>query len=425
MAIASKEILERTEAPTETQAPVEKLQIRNILCPVDFSDFSRRALRYAIGLSRHFGSRLFLQHTVQPSSYLLYEGPVVEHSAVQQNIASQLQRSREEIRRMLLSAGIDSSEVTVLLSDGEVTERILETISGEQIDLLVMGTHGHKGFSRLAVGSVTEGMIHRAVCPVLAVSRPLRDFVNPEDGERLRTILLATDFSAHSDRALAYALKWGWEWGARVVLFHAVQEVPSAMQGLADLFPEYNPAFEKQIAEAWDKIRHLIVKTQTGSVYNLNRDSMTWRRIAGRTGPSALETDAGKLLDWPKVQAGKPMKFQYSPLRGDGDLRTITTSPVIPETAGQGCEVVYEVRHGNPWEEILRVAEEKGADLIITGARGMERSAVPWGSVGSAIGENPHAADALHKSFHPWGSVSSAVVRDGRFPVLVVRELSA
>jgi nucleotide-binding universal stress UspA family protein len=188
MAIASKEILERTEAPTEAQAPVEKLQIRNILCPVDFriSPAARSVMRLACPGTL---ARACSFSTVQPSSYLLYEGPVVEHSAVQQNIASQLQRSREEIRRMLLSAGIDSSEVTVLLSDGEVTERILETISGEQIDLLVMGTHGHKGFSRLAAGSVTEGMIHRAVCPVLAVSRPQRDFVDPEDGERLRTIL--------------------------------------------------------------------------------------------------------------------------------------------------------------------------------------------------------------------------------------------
>jgi nucleotide-binding universal stress UspA family protein len=173
-------------------------------------------------------------------------------------------------------------------------------------------------------------MIHQADCPVLVVSRPQNDFADPDQGERLRTILLATDFSTHSDRALAYALKWGCEWGARVILFHGVQETAPAMKGMVDLFPESNPCFERQLARAWETIRHL-----------------------------------------------------------------------VPATARQRCDVLYEVRHGNPKDEILRVAEEKSADLIITGARGT-------GSSGA-----------------PWGSVSSAVVRDGRFPVLVVRELAA
>jgi nucleotide-binding universal stress UspA family protein len=173
-------------------------------------------------------------------------------------------------------------------------------------------------------------MIHQAVCPVLVVSRPQKDFADPDQGERLRTILLATDFSTPSDGALAYALKWGCEWGARVVLFHGVQEAAPVMKGPVDLFPEYNPCFERQLASAWETLRHL-----------------------------------------------------------------------VPETARQRCDLVYEVRQGHPRDEILRVAEEEGADLIITGARGTGRSGAPW------------------------GSVSSAVVRDGRFPVLVVRELSA
>jgi nucleotide-binding universal stress UspA family protein len=253
----------------------------------------------------------------------------MEANAGMVDVETQIQAAREEVRRMLISAGVDTSEVTVLLNEGFVPQRILETISKEAIDLLVMGTHAHRGFNRLMLGSFAEDIIHQAVCPVLVVNRPTKDFVDPDQGERLRTILLATDFSRYSDRALAYALRWGCEWGSKVVLFHAVEEAAPAMKGLVDLFPEYNPYFEQQVAGAWEKIRDL-----------------------------------------------------------------------APEAARQGCEVVYEVRHGNPKEEILRVADEKGADLIITGARGTGRSGAPW------------------------GSVSSAVVRDGRFPVLVVRELA-
>jgi nucleotide-binding universal stress UspA family protein len=326
--MAARGILERTEALTEAEPSLQRLQIKNILCPVDFSDFSGRALRYAIGLARHFGSRLFVQHTAQPSTYLFLGG--MEANAGMVDIETQLQAAREEVRRMLISTGIDTSEATVLLNEGFVPPRILETISKERIDLLVMGTHGHRGFNRLVLGSVAENIIHQATCPVLVVNRPQKNFVDPDQGERLRTILLATDFSRHSDRALAYALKWGCEWGSKVVLLHAVEEAATDMRGMVDLFPEYNPYFERQVANAWEKIGHL-----------------------------------------------------------------------VPEAARQWCQVFYEVRQGNPKNEILRVAEEQGADLIITGARGTGRSGAPW------------------------GSVSSTVVRDGRFPALVVRGLPA
>ena len=326
---------------------MDKLHVERILCPVDFSDFSRRALAYAAGLTRHFGSHLFIQHVAQSPAHPYLER--VEPQAVRQEIQAQLQTAHEEIRKMQVLAGIDPSEVTVLLNEGDIPEWIRSAISKERIDLLVMGTHGHRGFRHLVLGSVAENVIHQALCPVLVVSHPVGDFT---EAGRINTILLATDFSTHSDRALAHALKWGYEWSSKVVLFHAVQEIPAAMQGLTDLFPEYNPYFERQVAAAWERIRHL-----------------------------------------------------------------------IPEAAQERFEIIFEVRQGNPTVEISRVAEEKGADLIIMGARGMERSAVPWGSVRATVAQNPQAAEALYKSYLPWGSVSSAVVRDGRFPVLVVREL--
>jgi nucleotide-binding universal stress UspA family protein len=301
-----------------TELSMEKLGIKRILCPMDFSEFSQRAFRYAVNLARHFGSRLLVQHTSQSAM------AIAEAAA-----HSQIQRSREDIRRLLISNGVDFADATILLNEGDPVERILDTIGRERIDLVVMGTHGLKGFSRLAVGSVTEQLIHLARCPVLVVSRPKKELGEDGFGTRIRTIVAATDFSAHSGRAIAYAMKWGEEWGSKVVLFHAVEKTPSATRGLTDLFPEYNPFFERQVADAWEK-----------------------------------------------------------------------ASGIVPEKFRSVCEVIYEIRHGNPREEILKVAAEKNADLIITGARGA-------GSSGA-----------------PWGSVSSAVVRDGRYPVLVIRDRS-
>jgi nucleotide-binding universal stress UspA family protein len=228
---------------------------------------------------------------------------------------------------MLISSGADSTRVTTLLNQGDVAVRILETAAKEPIDLVVMGTHGRKGFNRLFLGSVAEGVIHHAMCPVLAVSRPKNETAFSGTQPKLKTILLATDFSPHSDCAAAYAVKWACAWGARLIVVHAVHETASSMRGIVHLLPEYNPLFERQIAATWERI-------------------------------------------------GRMMLGQDVP----------------------NCTIVFDARHGDPKEEILRVADETSADLIVTGARGTSGSSAPW------------------------GSVSSAVVRDGRFPVLVVRE---
>ena len=305
----------------------QELHLQRILCPVDFSDFSQNALLYAHGLGQHFGARVFVQHTVQPGvAYLggLDPTPAVVDSEVQMRVA------RDEVRKMLSEADIDSAEVTVLLNSGDLASRILETESKERIDLLVMGSHGHHGFTRLIMGSNAENIIHASVCPVLVISKPTDGLYDKTIGRSFKSLLLATDFSAFSDRALVIALKWAHAFKARLTLFHCVEKVPDATKGITEIFPEYNPYFERQLARAWEQIEHL-----------------------------------------------------------------------VPEAERKDIQVVCEVRHGNPKEEVFRVAEEKNVDLIITGARGT-------GKLGT-----------------PWGSVSSAVVRNGNIPVLVVRALAS
>jgi nucleotide-binding universal stress UspA family protein len=245
----------------------------------------------------------------------MYPSPAFVEPEVQMRLA------RAEVRKLLDAANIDPSEITLLLNSGDLPARILETESKERIDLLVMGSHGHRGFTRLVIGSNGEGMIHASICPVLVVPRAA-----PELGKGFKSLLLATDFSPSSDRALAVALKWAHEFDASLTLLHCVEEIPEAMKGIIDIFPEYNPYFEKHLAHAWVQIEE-----------------------------------------------------------------------VVPAPERQKAKVVCEVRHGDPKKEILRMAGEKCVDLILTGARGTVKVAVPW------------------------GSVSSNVARNGSIPVLVVR----
>lgn len=176
-----------------------KLEIKNILCAVDFSEFSLRAFRYAVGIARHFRSRLMLQHTVHVSPALFLEG--TDMTVARDTIQAARHEAEKTLRRLVDQSGAEPSEVFLLVNEGDIRDRILETIAEQKIDLLVMGTHGHKGFNRLVLGSIAEHMVHEAICPVLVVSRPKTEFVTLEDTEpvHLKTILAATDFSPNSD----------------------------------------------------------------------------------------------------------------------------------------------------------------------------------------------------------------------------------
>jgi nucleotide-binding universal stress UspA family protein len=306
-----------------------RLVLKNILCPVDFSEFSLQAFRFAVGIARHFQARLIVQHTIHIPTSTLPEGPEV--ITPREMLELSRHRAEKDLHRLIAESGAEGTEIYVKVNEGDVKDRIVQTVGAQNIDLVVMGTHGRKGVSRLVLGSVAEHIVHEAVfCPVLVVSRPQTGFVSgdPAGTVQMKTILAATDFSPDSARALTHALRWASEWNGKVVLFHAVENPPPRMHGMIDLLPEFNPYFDKEVAEAWERILQ-----------------------------------------------------------------------VIPDAARNRCELTYEVRQGNPREQILQYAQEMRPDLIVMGSRGSGRSSVVW------------------------GSTISGIVRDGRFPVLSVRHL--
>src|SRR6185503_2255581 len=87
-------------------------------------------------------------------------------------------------------------------------------------DLIVMGTHGRGAFERSVIGSVAEAVLGRARCPVVTV--PAQGVPSSAAGMP-RTVLWATDFSAHATAALPYALSIAAKGGADLVLVHAVE----------------------------------------------------------------------------------------------------------------------------------------------------------------------------------------------------------
>ena len=137
---------------------------------------------------------------------------------------------------MALQVPSSESEVPIhthLVRGLSESEAIVETAADLNCELIVMGTHGRRGFTHLLLGSVAERVVRAARVPVLTI-RP--DSIVPPDG--IRRILVPHDFSDHSTTALEVAAVWARELAADVTLVHAVEPVVYPEFYAVDLLPD-------------------------------------------------------------------------------------------------------------------------------------------------------------------------------------------
>lgn len=141
--------------------------IRHLLVPVDFSSPSLDALEYAIQVVDRFGARLTVVHVLEPIYYDLELGLGRVEQEVQKRThwEAQLESLAQVVRDRGLAAG------SVVLG-GIPSESIVTYARGQGCDLIVMGTHGRRGLTRLRYGSVAESVLRQAPCPVLTVRSP-------------------------------------------------------------------------------------------------------------------------------------------------------------------------------------------------------------------------------------------------------------
>lgn len=302
------------------------VHIKHILCPVDFSEFSRHAFDRAVAVARSYGAELTVLHVLPvPSAVpaLPYgpEGPgPFGFEAVDRD------RALAELSPFL--AAEQSIGIPLHYKAAEspsVQKEVLVQASRLSADLIVMGTHGRSGFDRFFLGSVAEKTLRTSRVPVLVVPPRLPDVV-PAGRDPFRSILCAVDFSQDSARALGYAASLARHAAGRLTLLHSVEPIPVG----------YDPL---------------------GAV---NFD------VAGYA--QALENSAR------------------------AELQKLLPQPIAP-----GCDTETVVTRGKAYREILRVATERQADLIVLGVHGR------------------NAFDRL-----VFGSTTEHVVRRATCPVLAV-----
>jgi nucleotide-binding universal stress UspA family protein len=141
------------------------MEFKHILVPTDFGDAANRALDFALSLATKFESTVTLLHafTVPAVGYGYPEGllwPIDEMAKA----------AKTELEGVLAKAKERYAKVDGVLVSGEPWQQILETAKRCGADLIVMGTHGRRGFSRVLLGSVAEKVVRLSPVPVLTVS---------------------------------------------------------------------------------------------------------------------------------------------------------------------------------------------------------------------------------------------------------------
>ena len=299
------------------------MTVARVLCPIDFSDFSRRALDYAVTLARWYGASVTALHVRSPmvtTSAALAPYAPVETVPLP---TGDLEAVRRQIAAFVPPAVHTHLAIDPQAVEGDPAREILAEATSA--DLIVMGTHGRSGFERLVLGSVAETVLRKAPCSLLAIPFPVIHAAGTVP-VLFRRIIAAVDFSQVSMRALNEAACLAAETDAHLTTLHVVE------------VPEHLALWIDRV----DGIGHV----------------RAWAEAAERHMRDSIGAETREY-----------------------------------------ARVDQRVETGKAYREILRVAEERHADLIVIGA---------------------HGHGVIERLFV--GSTAHHVVRRAACPVLVVRQ---
>ena len=145
----------------------QPVQVTRILVPVDFSDCSLEAMEYTVQAAGEFAASVTILHVIEPASYGL--DFTLSHAGDAKRTAAALERRLGEFTALFKGQGIAAQHQ---LQSGPPATGIPEVAQAVEADLVIMGTHGRRGFSHLVSGSVAEAVLRNAPCPVLTVKSP-------------------------------------------------------------------------------------------------------------------------------------------------------------------------------------------------------------------------------------------------------------
>lgn len=187
---------------------------KHLLCPVDFSDSSRRALEWSSRFSKAVGASLTVLHVVDTD--LLSIGNLVSAPDVFDDVRRRAVAAVDALKRQ-----IDLSHATTEIVEGVPEDVVVSAANRGNVDLLVMGTHGLSGFQKFFLGSVTEKVLHRAKVPLMSISPSVegRNAGLPDP----RVILMGIDFGPETQSVVRHGTWLAEHFGAKLIALHVVR----------------------------------------------------------------------------------------------------------------------------------------------------------------------------------------------------------
>lgn len=155
--------------------------IKKVLVPIDFSDYSKSALKYAVNFAKTFDADIILIYVVEP---VIYPPDFSMGQIAMPSINTEWDdRAKDELQKLAKSEIAEIANVKTIIKTGKPFVEIIETAKEENIDLIIIATHGHSGVEHILFGSTAEKVVRKAPCPVLTLREPLKGF-NYKDGNK-------------------------------------------------------------------------------------------------------------------------------------------------------------------------------------------------------------------------------------------------
>ena len=152
------------------------VNIKNILCPIDYSVYSEMALKYAIEFAEKYQAKLYLMHVLDIRVYDINDPDLYNVNIIDEETINKL---RERLLKCVNEDTKNKISVEAIIIQGVPFAEIIKSDKECKIDLIVLGTHGRTGLSHAIMGSVAEKVVRKAPCPVLTIRHPEHDFIMP------------------------------------------------------------------------------------------------------------------------------------------------------------------------------------------------------------------------------------------------------
>ena len=151
-----------------------ELQFSKILVPIDFSDFSKSALKYAVTFAQHYHAKLVLIYVMEP---IIYPPDFSMGQITLPTVNFEMdQRAKEELDKLAETEIGSLVEVQTIIKTGKPFVEIIDSAKEEDVDLIIISTHGHSGVEHILFGSTADKVVRKSPCPVLTLREPIKGF---------------------------------------------------------------------------------------------------------------------------------------------------------------------------------------------------------------------------------------------------------